>query len=133
MRLAVVGTWTFTLFVKKIARPLRLSNNDVGNVVRRLDIVVGTKLEKLDAARIRTSGISDFSVGMTVASTSKPATRLTRYSNDPANDNEVVDSKLVADTLPAALAPRSSWADAALERRSRTNRVPATRGFIPPV
>src|SRR5262245_50444150 len=135
MRLAVVGTCRRTLLVKKIARPLWLTKKPVGNVLLTPPSVRNevTMLGPLAAARMRTSGVSGLSSGMAVASTSKPATRLTRYSNDPANDHEVVDSKLVADTLPPALAPRSSWADAALERRRSTKRVPATRGFIPPV
>src|SRR5262245_33065814 len=133
MRLTVVGTCTRTLLVKKIARPRWLTNRPVGNVVPGVKIADVTKLDEFDAARIRKSGVSDFSVGMAVASTSRPATRLKRYSNDPANDHDVVDSKLVAETLPPALTPRSSCADAALERRRSTIRVPATRGFIPPV
>src|SRR6185295_10071841 len=104
----------------------RLVKSDVGNVTSRLETPDRKTLDELEAARSRASGISDFSVGMAVASTSRPATRLNRNSNDPANDHDVVDSKLVADTLPPALAPRPSWADAVLERR-RTNRVIATR------
>src|SRR5262245_49919240 len=108
MRLAVVGTWTRTLLVKKIARPRWFTNRPVGNVVSARDERNDdTELAEFAAARMRTSWSSDFNVGTMVASTSKPATRLTRYSNDPANDHDVVDWKLVADTLPAALAPRS--------------------------